>query len=105
MRRSTLLTRALGTGALAAAATSLALVYVPVTPSAPRLDTVGALAAGAILTAAWALACLTAPRLKAPVTSPPAEPPALPAQLPSPPRDLGRATGATLIALTPCTLV
>lgn len=105
MRRSTLLTRALGTGALAAAATSLALVYVPVTPSAPRLDTVGALAAGAVLTAAWALACLTAPRLKAPVTSPPAEPPALPAHLPSPPRDLGRATGATLIALTPCTLV
>ncbi|RVU27443.1 hypothetical protein EOT10_09780 [Streptomyces antnestii] len=104
MRRSTLLTRALGTGALATAATSLALVYVPVTTSVPRLDIVGALAATAVLTAAWALACLTAPRLTTPDTPPPAEPPALPSQLPAIPRDFGRATGAVLIALTPCTL-
>ncbi|MYW68746.1 hypothetical protein GTY65_32405 [Streptomyces sp. SID8379] len=105
MRRSTLLTRALGTGALAAAATSQALVHLPADASGPRLDIVGALAAAAVLTAAWALACRTAPPLKPePALPPRAGIPPIPARLPRPDPDVGRAVGAVLIALAPVTL-
>ncbi|MER5951128.1 hypothetical protein ABT127_34340 [Streptomyces sp. NPDC001904] len=105
MRRSTLLTRALGAGALLAAAAALALAFAGLDTSAPRLDVVGCLAAAAVLTAAWALACRVAPPLPPPAAADPAsEVPAIPARLPSDVRDAGRATGFVLVALSPVVL-
>ncbi|WP_306318412.1 MULTISPECIES: hypothetical protein [unclassified Streptomyces] len=131
MRRSTSLTRALGAGALIAAAAAQVLVYVPA--DAPRLDILGALAAALVLTIAWALTCRTAPPLAAAGPAPPdiAEThetneahetngahethetyeapkapaiPAIPAQLPGLRGDLGRTLGTALIAAAPITL-
>ncbi|MFJ8828362.1 hypothetical protein ACIREE_42525 [Streptomyces sp. NPDC102467] len=109
MRRSTLLTRALGTCVLAATATAMALVYVRSTKPAPRLDLVATLAAAVVLTAAWALACRSAPPLTAPTPASPAPArdaatPPIPSRLPALTRDFGRATGTVLILLAPVTL-
>ncbi|MFD8571381.1 hypothetical protein [Streptomyces sp. NPDC059639] len=105
MRRSTLLTRFLGAGALLAAAAGLALAYGGFDTSAPRLDVLGCLAASAVLTAAWALACRVAPHLPPPAAPDPArEVPAIPARLPSYVRDFGRATGTVLIVFSPIVL-
>jgi len=105
MRRSTLLTRTLGAGALAAAAAGLALAYGGFDTSAPRLDVIGCLAASAVLTAAWALACRAAPPLYPPPSPGPApDVPPIPARLPSPVRDFSRATGTVLIAFSPIVL-
>ncbi|MGW3245535.1 hypothetical protein [Streptomyces sp. NPDC001070] len=102
MRRSTLMTRGFGGGALACAAVALALVFVRYDAPAPRWDILTALGASAAAAGAWALACRLAPRLRpAPSDSQPAAPPPLPRRLPMPARDAGRTTGAVLLIVTP----
>ncbi|MFE0633012.1 hypothetical protein ACFW3D_39505 [Streptomyces sp. NPDC058864] len=104
MRRSTLITRALGGIALACAAAAQALVYVRFDAPAPRWDILAALGAAAVAAGAWALACRAAPPL-GPAPSPtgqPLTPP--PRRLPLPAREVGRTTGAVLLILTPFVL-
>jgi hypothetical protein len=106
MRRSTLMTRALGSTALACAALALYLVFARYDAPAPRWDILSALAAAAVAAGAWALACRMAPPLSAALTATeqPASAPPLPRRLPLPARDVGRATGAVLLILTPFVL-
>ncbi|MFF1839051.1 hypothetical protein ACFVXE_33460 [Streptomyces sp. NPDC058231] len=107
MRRSTLLTRALGGAALLCAAVALSLVYVRHDAAAPRWDILAALGAAAVTAGAWALACRTAPllgRTPSAAAQRPASPPPLPRRLPLPARDAGRATGTVLLGLTPLVL-
>ncbi|MEU6492320.1 hypothetical protein AB0D09_14390 [Streptomyces sp. NPDC049097] len=106
MRRSTLITRALGGTALACAAVALSLVFVRYDAPAPRGDILSALGAAALAAGAWALACRAAPPFSpapAAASRPSAVPP-LPRRLPLPARDVGRATGAVLLILTPFAL-
>lgn len=65
MRRSTLITRALGSTALVCAAVALSLVFVRYDAPAPRWDILGALGAAAVTAGGWMLACRTAPPLGA----------------------------------------
>ncbi|REE60757.1 hypothetical protein BX257_3306 [Streptomyces sp. 3212.3] len=106
MRRSTLITRALGTIGLACAATALALVFVRYDAPAPRGDILSALGAAGVAAGAWALACRAAPPLGAAsfAARQPSPVPPLPHRLPLPARDVGRATGAVLLILTPFVL-
>ncbi|MFE2376709.1 hypothetical protein [Streptomyces sp. NPDC059398] len=110
MRRSTLITRALGSTALACAALALALVFVRFDAPAPRWDILSALGAAAVAAGGWALACRVAPRLTAaPFASPsaaqqPSPIPPLPGRLPLPARDRGRTIGAVVLLLTPVSL-
>ncbi|WP_328330448.1 MULTISPECIES: hypothetical protein [unclassified Streptomyces] len=105
MRRSTLLTRVLGSAALACAAVALALVFVRYDAPAPRWDILSALGAAAVTAGAWALACRVAPRFTAapPAGQQSAVPP-LPGRLPRPARDRSRTAGAVLLLLTPLAL-
>ncbi|WP_369234411.1 hypothetical protein AB5J56_21645 [Streptomyces sp. R21] len=103
MRRSTPLTRALGSALLACAGTTLLLVYVRYDAPAPRWDMLAAAGAALPLAALWALACRTAPALGrstngATVSDAP------PRKLPLPKRDRGTVAAAVLLALTPVTL-
>ncbi|MFD4763424.1 hypothetical protein ACFWOJ_32620 [Streptomyces sp. NPDC058439] len=103
MRRSTLITRALGSTALVCAAVALSLVFVRYDAPAPRWDILGALGAAAITAGGWMLACRTAPPLGAAPSTAAGRPP-LPHRLPLPARDVGRATGTVLLLLTPLVL-
>ncbi|MGW8800227.1 hypothetical protein ACWGN9_24585 [Streptomyces sp. NPDC055775] len=103
MRRSTFITRALGSVSLVCAAVALSLVFVRHDAPAPRWDIVGALGAAVVTAGAWALACRTAPPLGA-APSVAGERPPLPHRLPLPARDVGRATGTVLLVLTPLVL-
>ncbi|WP_329119612.1 hypothetical protein [Streptomyces sp. NBC_01465] len=106
MRRSTPLVRTLGSGALAASATAIALVFVRHGAPTPRLDLLGALGAALVLTAGWALACRTAPVLK---RSAPdvvgGDTPAIPSQLQLPAHKFGERVSVALLALAPLTLI
>ncbi|WP_405753632.1 hypothetical protein OG232_23700 [Streptomyces sp. NBC_01411] len=105
MRRSTLITRALGSVALACAAVALALVFVHFNAPAPRWDILSALGAAAVAAGGWVLACRAAPRFtRARSAGRPSAVPPLPGRLPLPARDTGRTTGAIILLLTPLSL-
>ncbi|MFF0778068.1 hypothetical protein [Streptomyces sp. NPDC003720] len=104
MRRSTLITRALGGAALTCAAVALSLVFARYDAPAPRWDILSALAAAAVAGGGWALAGRAAPPLSPNTPSAPEEVPPLPRRLPLPARQAGRTTGAVLLLLTPLVL-
>ncbi|MGW1587840.1 hypothetical protein [Streptomyces sp. NPDC002386] len=110
MRRSTLITRALGGAALACAAEALSLVFLRYDAPAPRWDILSALGAALVTAGGWALAGRAAPRLDPDVPSAPRQVPSAPGvpppprRLPLPARQAGRTTGAVLLLLTPLVL-
>ncbi|WP_460105133.1 hypothetical protein [Streptomyces sp. YKOK-J1] len=104
MRRSTLITRALGGAALACAAVALSLVFLRYDAPAPRWDILSALGAALVTAGGWALAGRAAPRLGPDVPSAPGQVPPPPRRLPLPARQAGRTTGAVLLLLTPLVL-
>ncbi|MEU1465398.1 hypothetical protein ABZ467_32960 [Streptomyces sp. NPDC005727] len=104
MRRSTLITRALGGAALACATVALSLVFVRYDAPAPRWDILSALAAGLVTAGGWALTSRAAPRLSPGGPAAPEQVPPLPRRLPLPARRPGRTTGAVLLLVTPLVL-
>ncbi|MFF2203442.1 hypothetical protein [Streptomyces sp. NPDC058145] len=104
MRRSTLISRALGGAALACAAVALSLVFLRYDAPAPRWDVLSALGAAAVAAGGWAIAGRAAPRLSPDSPSVPEQAPPLPRRLPLPARHAGRTTGAVLLLLTPLVL-